>query len=54
MDARFIDYQVTSGTWIFGASNFSKYGLVDDEDDDSMTTPEQILALQSIIIIGLI
>ena len=45
MDARFIDYQVSTGTWTFGVSHFSKYGLADDEDEP-MLSPQEVLRLK--------
>uniref|UniRef100_A0A914BXW0 Nuclear pore complex protein Nup98-Nup96 n=1 Tax=Acrobeloides nanus TaxID=290746 RepID=A0A914BXW0_9BILA len=36
MDARFIDYQPATGTWCFAVSHFSKYGFVEESDDEGM------------------
>ena len=33
MGARFIDYDLTTGTWTFRVQHFSKYGLEDSDDE---------------------
>ena len=35
MDAKFIDYDRSSGVWTFRVEHFSRYGLLDDDDSDS-------------------
>uniref|UniRef100_A0AC34QFV6 Nuclear pore complex protein Nup98-Nup96 n=1 Tax=Panagrolaimus sp. JU765 TaxID=591449 RepID=A0AC34QFV6_9BILA len=42
MDAKFIDYQVKTGTWTFSVSHFSKYGLIDEDEEIS---PEDLNAI---------
>jgi len=39
MGARFIDFDLVTGTWSFRVSHFSKYGLADSDDEcDENTT----------------
>ena len=46
MGARFIDFDLVTGTWSFRVSHFSKYGLADSDDEcdeniTSVTKPGQ-------------
>uniref|UniRef100_A0A7E4UP82 Nuclear pore complex protein Nup98-Nup96 n=1 Tax=Panagrellus redivivus TaxID=6233 RepID=A0A7E4UP82_PANRE len=45
MDATFVDYTLSTGTWTFSVKHFSKYGLVDDDDEDVVMDPIEIKAL---------
>jgi hypothetical protein len=40
MDAEFVDYQPSTGTWTFKVSHFSKYSYVEEDDDDPPSPKE--------------
>jgi nuclear pore complex protein Nup98-Nup96 len=51
LGARFISYDRTTGDWIFEVEHFSRYGLLDDsdEEDDEPVPPQNGIKPQAII-----
>ncbi|KAI9138001.1 nuclear protein 96-domain-containing protein [Paraphysoderma sedebokerense] len=38
-DTEFVDFEPETGTWTFRVAHFSRYGLVDDDDEDNEELP---------------
>lgn len=47
LGSKFVDYRSDTGSWVFNVEHFSKYALVDSDDEDEVKTVDHTLTTKT-------